>query len=47
MIVERKNSIKQNTIAQLTIKNYTFERVENFKYLVIILIEDNNHHIDL
>jgi len=28
-------------------KNYTFERVENFKYLGVILHEDNNHHIDL
>jgi hypothetical protein len=31
----------------LTIKNYTFERVENFKYLGVILNEDNNHQIDL
>jgi hypothetical protein len=27
----------------LTIKNYTFERVEHFKYLGVILNEDNNH----
>jgi hypothetical protein len=30
-----------------TIKNYTFDRGENFKYLSIILNEDNNHQIDL
>jgi len=47
MIVERKNSSKQNKIGQLTIKIYTFERVENFKYLDGILNEDNNHQIDL
>jgi hypothetical protein len=29
MIVEWKNCPKQNKIGQLTIKNYTFERVEN------------------
>jgi len=45
--VERKNSLKQNTVGQFTIKNYTFERVENFKYLGVILNEDNNHHTDL
>jgi len=47
MIVERTNSSKQNKIRQLTIKNYTFEKVENFKYLGIILNEDNSHQIDL
>ena len=47
MIVERKNSLKQNNIGQLKIKNYKFERVENFKYLGVILNEDNNHQIDL
>jgi hypothetical protein len=31
----------------LTIKNYTFERVEDFKYLGVILNEDNSHQIDL
>ena len=36
MIVEHKIS-KQNKIGQLTTKNYTFERVENFKYLGVIL----------
>ena len=29
------------------IKNYKFERVENFKYLGVILHEDNNHQIHL
>ena len=32
MIVEWKNSSKLNTIRQLTIKNYTFEKADNFKY---------------
>ena len=31
MTVEWKNSSKQNKRGQLTIKNYAFERVENFK----------------
>jgi len=31
----------------LKIKNYKSERVENFKYLGVILNEDNNHQIDL
>jgi hypothetical protein len=47
MIVERKNSLKQNKIGHLKIKNYKFEGVENFKYLGIILNEDNNHQIEL
>jgi len=47
MKVEWKNSSKQNKIGQLTIKNYTFERVDNFKYLGVILNEDNYHQIDL
>jgi len=47
IIVEQRNSSKQNKIGQLTIKNYTFERVENFMYLGVILNEDNNHQIDL
>ena len=47
MIVEGKTSSKQNKIGQLTIQNYTFERVENFKHLSVILKEeDNNHLID-
>jgi len=35
LIVERKNSSKLNTVGQLTIKNFTFERVAKFKYLGI------------
>jgi hypothetical protein len=37
MIVEWKSSSKQNKIGQLTIKIYTFERAENFKYLDVVL----------
>jgi hypothetical protein len=47
MIVERKHSLKQNKIGHLKIKNYKFERVENFKYLGVILNADNNHHTGL
>ena len=47
MIVERKNSLKKNKIQHLKIKNYKFERVEYFKYLGVILNENNNHQIDL
>jgi len=52
MIVERKNSLKKNKIWHLKIKNYNswnykFERVEDFKYLGVILNEDNNNQIDL
>ena len=46
VIVERKNSLKKNKIGHLKIKNYKFERGENFKYLGVILNEDNNHQID-
>jgi len=45
MIVEQKNSSEQSKTGQLTVKNYTFERVENFKYLGVILCEDNNYQI--
>ena len=31
----------------MKIENYKFERVENFKYLGIILNEDNTNQIDL
>jgi len=31
----------------LKIKNYKFETVENFKYLEVILNEDNNNQVDL
>jgi len=47
MIVEWKNSSKQNKTGALTIKNYIFERGENFKYLGVILNEDNKHQTDL
>jgi len=47
MKVERKNSLKKNEIGHLKIKNYKFERVENFKYLGVILNEDNNNQTDL
>jgi len=47
MIVERKNSLKKNKIGHLKIKNYKFERVENFKYLGVILNENNNNQVDL
>ena len=43
MIVEWKNSSKQNKIGYLTIQNYTFERVENIKYLGVIINGDNKH----
>jgi len=47
MIVEGKNSLKQNKIGHLKIKNYKFERVKNFKYLGVILNEDNNYQTDM
>ena len=47
IIVEWKNSSKQNKKGQLTIRSYTLKRVEYFKYLGVILNEDNNHQIDL
>jgi hypothetical protein len=47
MIVERKNSLKKNKIAHLKIENYKFEKMENFKYLGVILNEDNNNQVDL
>ena len=31
----------------MKVKNYKFEREENFKYLGVILNEDNNSQIDL
>ena len=31
----------------MKIKNYKYERVENFEYLGVILNEDNNNQIDL
>ena len=47
MIVERKNNLKKNKIGNLKIKNYKFERVENLKYLGVILNGGNNNQIDL
>jgi len=47
MIVERKNSLKKNKIGHLKIKNYKFEGVEHFKYLGVILNEDNDNQVDL
>jgi hypothetical protein len=47
MIVETKNTLKQSKTGHLKIKNYKFERVENFKYLGVILNEDNNHQTRL
>jgi len=44
--MKRKDSLKKNKIGHLKIKNYKFERAENFKYLGIILNEDNNNQID-
>jgi hypothetical protein len=47
VIVERKNSLKQNKIGHLKIKNYKFERAENSKYLRVILNEDNNNQMKI
>ena len=47
MIVERKNSLKQNKIGHMKIKNYKLERDENFKYLGVILNEDDNKQTHL
>ena len=47
MIVERKNSLQRNKIGHLKIKKYKFERVTSFKYLGVILNEDNKNQIDL
>ena len=47
MIVEWKNTSKQNKVQQLTTKNYTLKRAENFKYLGVIFNEDNKHQINL
>jgi hypothetical protein len=47
MTVEMINSLKQNEIRHLKIKNYKFVRVENFKYVGVTHSEDNNHQIDL
>jgi hypothetical protein len=44
--VERKNKLKQK-LGHLKIKNYIFERIENFKYLGVTIHEDNNSKIHL
>jgi hypothetical protein len=46
MTVERKNNLKKNKIWHFKIKNCKFERVEIFKYLGVILNEDNNNQTD-
>jgi len=46
MTGERKNSLKQNKIGHLKIKITNLKRVENFKFIGVILNEDN-HQIDL
>jgi len=47
VIVDSKNSSKQNKTGQLRIKNYTFERVGIFKYVGVIRNEGNSHQTDL
>jgi hypothetical protein len=37
------DSGKENKIGHLKMKNYKFERVENFKNVGVILNEDNNN----
>jgi hypothetical protein len=46
-MVEKKNSLKQNKTGLLKIKIYKFERAASFKYLGVILNEDNNHQTGL
>jgi len=41
-----EKQFKKNERGQLTIKNYIYERVKNFKYLGVILNEDN-YQVDL
>jgi hypothetical protein len=38
-----KYRINIHKIGHLKIKNYKFKRVENFKYLGVVLDEDNNN----
>jgi hypothetical protein len=47
MKVERKKILQQDKIGHLKIKNYKFVRAANFKYLGVILNEDNSHQVDL
>ena len=39
----KEKQFTKNKMGHLKIENYKFERVENFKYLGVILNEDNNH----
>ena len=43
----KEKELKKKKKGHLKIKNYKFERVENFKYLGVILNEDYNNQIDL
>ena len=43
----KESSLKKNKMGHWKVKNYKFESVENFKYLGVILNEDNNNQIDL
>jgi hypothetical protein len=45
--MERKNSSNKNKKGHLKINNYKFERVKNFKYLRVMLNEDNNNQTGL
>jgi hypothetical protein len=47
MLVEKKNTLKQNKIVHLKIKKFKFERVENVKYLEVMLNKHNNNQIHL
>ena len=42
MTAKRENNLKINKIGHFKINNYKFEKCENFKYLQVILNEDNN-----
>jgi hypothetical protein len=46
IIVESKNNLKKNKMGHLKMKNYKFERVENFKNLGVILNADSNNQTD-
>ena len=37
-----KNSLKKNKMGLFKIKNYKFERVQNFKCLGVVLNDENN-----
>ena len=46
MVVGIKSSLKENKIGYLKIKNYNFEEVEKFKYLGVMLNENNRGQTD-